>query len=588
MRLSAFIYVLLTPVFVQAQDTIFNIIFSQDFEHCTPGVYRHNEWKQDWNSPSFVNNLEHTYIVKTGEDNQAMKWVYPKGSVGPEQGGGQFEATFGTRADEIYMSYNLQFRPGFNWVLGGKLPGLKGGPQSYYTGVKKPAWDDGFSNGLMWGHGYFGPQDEGSIYFYTFFQDMYGLYGDSFRWDNFRFQTDPARWYNITIRMVMNTVRNDGSGGNFDGIMEGFVDGKLFVSKTGLRFRNVKTVHIDKMKIYSHFGGTGPEFGAARDEWLLLDDVCLFTYAAGADVPRGNTPSQPGRVLLLPNMAKIAAGISADHQPPAPPSGLNASAVTEHSFTLSWEPSSDNTSITEYRVSINDSLLGTIKTTHFTVTGLEPAQAYTASVRAIDAAGNPSEPSEALRVSTAGPDHQAPAVPQGLAVTHKSENGLDISWEPSTDNTEVAGYHIYLNGAAYATTTTRHFSLHRLNPNTSYEIAVSAFDVSSNESPLSGKISAKTTLTDTEPPTVPEGLTVAGKTMNAITITWKPSTDNEKVAGYVIFVNGSVRTTCTGTTFRLQGLAPGTSYALSVAAFDAHSNKSQASGEIRVKTRDSQ
>ena len=30
--------------------------------------------------------------------------------------------------DEVYMSYNIKFRPGFQWVEGGKLPGLGGGP----------------------------------------------------------------------------------------------------------------------------------------------------------------------------------------------------------------------------------------------------------------------------------------------------------------------------------------------------------------------------------------------------------------------------------------------------------------------------
>ncbi len=379
------------PLIVNAQSSsTFNIIYKHDFENNTRGLYDYNQWKSDWNNPAYVNGLDKTYIIDGGNGNQAMQWNYPQGSVGPTAGGGQFEPPNNAQADEIYMSYNIQFKPGFEWVLGGKLPGLKGGPQSYYSGVQKPGWSDGFSNGLMWGHGYAGQDDKGGIYFYTYYQDQSGLYGDSYRWGNFKFQTDPGRWYNITIRMVMNTIKSDGSGGNYDGIMEGFVDGKLVVSKTGMRFRNTSSVHIDKMKIYSHFGGSGSEYGAARDEWTLIDDVYLFTYGTGVSVPRGNTPSSPGRVLQLPNLRGASMGTV-----PASPTGLSVSSKSGTSVSLKWSDNAQDE--TGYRIErsgdgstyVLAANLGAGATT-YTDGGLNSGTTYDYRVRAYNSYGNSS------------------------------------------------------------------------------------------------------------------------------------------------------------------------------------------------------
>ncbi|HYW94106.1 MAG TPA: LamG-like jellyroll fold domain-containing protein, partial [Bacteroidales bacterium] len=197
-----------------------------------------------------------------------------------------------------------------------------------------------FSNGLMWGHGYAGQDDIGGIYFYTYHQDMAGGYGDCIRWGNFKFQPDPERWYNVTIRMVMNTVRSDGSGGNKDGLMEGFVDGKLVVSKTGMRFRNLSGIHIDKMKIYSHYGGSGTEYGPSNNEWTEIDDVCLFTYADGVNVPRGNNPSPSGRILQLPNLSSSSSATSGTT--PAAPGSLVVTGTDASSVSIKWSDNATN------------------------------------------------------------------------------------------------------------------------------------------------------------------------------------------------------------------------------------------------------
>ena len=213
------------------------------------------------------------------------------------------------------------FKPGFDYVLSGKIPGMMGGPNHYSVGP--PAWSDGWSCGLAWSGQLYYPSTKGTVAFYLYYQDMPDTYGKIWTWADpygdekyFSWKTDPERWYTVTMRVVMNTVNGAGEDGNRDGLLEGYIDGKLMSQWTGIRFRNVETIGIDVFKLYSFFGGNGPDFACVRDEWVLVDDIFIFTYADGVDVPRGNQASPAGRELILP---VSGSGTVVDPPPPPPP-----------------------------------------------------------------------------------------------------------------------------------------------------------------------------------------------------------------------------------------------------------------------------
>ena len=44
-------------------------------------------------------------------------------------------------------------------------------------------------------------------------------------------------------------------------------------------------------------------------------------------------------------------------------------------------------------------------------------------------------------------------MPQGMAWTTKTETSIGVRWDASTDDVGVAGYRIFRNGTAVATTT---------------------------------------------------------------------------------------------------------------------------------------
>ena len=86
--------------------------------------------------------------------------------------------------------------------------------------------------------------------------------------------------------------------------MEGFVDGKLVSSLTGLFLLTEPDMDkgVNQLSLAHFFGGSENYQGPQRDEWTLFDDFICFTYDESVDVVRGNNVSPPGRVLQLPNL----------------------------------------------------------------------------------------------------------------------------------------------------------------------------------------------------------------------------------------------------------------------------------------------
>ena len=88
-------------------------------------------------------------------------------------------------------------------------------------------------------------------------------------------------------------------------------------------------------------------------------------------------------------------------------------------------------------------------------------------------------------------DDIPPSVPGNLSA-EPGYNSVDLSWAPSTDNTMVAGYVVYRDGAKVATTHTNHFRDRALHALTPYTYTVSAFDPAGNESAESDALNVTT------------------------------------------------------------------------------------------------
>ncbi|KAG5651774.1 hypothetical protein H0H81_007527 [Sphagnurus paluster] len=88
-----------------------------------------------------------------------LQAVYPKGSYSYQTGGSQWynlwNATAGSKFQTMMVSYEVAFDTNFDWVKGGKLPGLRGSTKSNLAGCssgkeKELNGTDCFSTRLMW------------------------------------------------------------------------------------------------------------------------------------------------------------------------------------------------------------------------------------------------------------------------------------------------------------------------------------------------------------------------------------------------------------------------------------------------------
>ncbi len=241
---------------------VFNIIAAQDLNNSTIGLYDRSEWSRDWNNPSWENGLNKTEIADVNGE-RVMKFNYPKGSWDPFDGGAQWLSPFSKGQEEVYFSYNIMFKPGFEWVLGGKMPGLGGGTNP--GGGMDMAWDDGFTVRPMWSKDNGG---DGTMFFYVYHQDKSTYYGDVFSFPDTYWDVSDSTWYNMTIRLVLNSIdpgrliSDPQNAGNNDGIVEFFLDGKLAYSRGGLCFRNLADIWVDTRHITSFFGGGSAGVGS--------------------------------------------------------------------------------------------------------------------------------------------------------------------------------------------------------------------------------------------------------------------------------------------------------------------------------------
>ena len=127
------------------------------------------------------------------------------------------------------------------------------------------------------------------------------------------------------------------------------------------------------------------------------------------------------------------------------------------------------------------------------LTDLSPATSYHFRIKSRDAAGNLTVSDDNTLTTQAAFDTSFPSIPPNLSASAASYSQIDISWDTSTDDVGVTGYHLYRDGTLIATTTDDTFvSDTDLSPATTYFYTVSAYDAAGNESSQSNPVFTET------------------------------------------------------------------------------------------------
>ncbi|RKZ55690.1 MAG: hypothetical protein DRQ44_17525 [Gammaproteobacteria bacterium] len=182
-------------------------------------------------------------------------------------------------------------------------------------------------------------------------------------------------------------------------------------------------------------------------------------------------------------------------------------------------------------------------------------------------------------------DTEAPTAPLNLFGDVENTN-IDLSWRASTDNVGVTGYNISQDGAVIMNTIGASASISDLEPVTDYTFGVTAVDAAGNESIMT-TIQLTTGLDsapDTIPPSTPANL-MASTGANSVVFSWDASTDNVGVAGYIVWVDGTLFDSLAADKLSVfvGGLDPVTLYTFEVLAFDLSGNDSEIA-DLTVET----
>ena len=248
------------------------ILFVQDFDDSPLGTYSTDQLDTDWMNPPWSNGVSdgRCSIIADGEEfsGRSLRVLYPEGSVGPGEGGAQWRLELGDSYDELYLSYRLKFASGYDFVRGGKLPGLAGGAAN--TGGDTPDGSDGWSARMMW-------RVDGAAVQYVYHPDQPGTYGEDFDWELGGARSFvPGQWHRVEHHVVMNTPAAN------DGLIEGWFDGVPALYRDGLRFRDVDTFAIELLYFSTFFGGSDATWAASKDEYVYYDDFVISTAPIGA------------------------------------------------------------------------------------------------------------------------------------------------------------------------------------------------------------------------------------------------------------------------------------------------------------------
>ncbi|MBB5965115.1 glycosyl hydrolase family 18 protein [Planomonospora venezuelensis] len=182
-----------------------------------------------------------------------------------------------------------------------------------------------------------------------------------------------------------------------------------------------------------------------------------------------------------------------------------------------------------------------------------------------------------------------PTAPANLRSTAATTTSVSLQWNASTDDVGVTGYEVYRGGTLVATVTGTSHTDTGLTAKTEYAYTVRARDTAGQRSGASNELKVTTEDDgggDTEAPSTPGGLRAGAVGATTAELSWNASTDNVKVTGYEVYRGGALVATVTGTSHTDTGLTAKTEYAYTVKARDAAGNRSGASNELKVTTKE--
>lgn len=246
-----------------------DIVLRADFQAAIPGAYTTESLASDFGAtPEWNNGVDEGRVVLTQEGEDRFITVnYPADEFGPGDGGVQFVIPFDASYEELYLAYRIRFSPTFDWVKGGKLPGLVGGTAPTGCTNDPDANANGFSARMMW-------RDNALPVQYTYYPTRESDCGDDYDYRSGGQDAafTPGQWHQVQHRIVMNTP------GAQDGVLQAWLDGVLVLDLQDFEWRSAgKTYGVDALYFSTFFGGGDASWAPSSPQHIDFDDFVVST-----------------------------------------------------------------------------------------------------------------------------------------------------------------------------------------------------------------------------------------------------------------------------------------------------------------------
>lgn len=250
------------------------VVYSNGFDGLPTGLVSDSQIKTNWSTRYAKGPDEgRVEIVTDSQSGKAARVKYPAFGNQSTPSGATWETDINVSSDELYMAYWVKFDSNFQFVKGGKLPGLAGS-------TSFPYGDNEFTTRLMW-------RENGKLEFYLHDYKLDNNAGEEpYRvfWDDFgeHARIIPGQWHHIEIRQKLN------SPGQLNGRLQGWLDGVLMcddTSNSGVRDFGQNNTKINQLYFSTFFGGSStPEiqWQPINDVYVTFDDFTVSTQRIGS------------------------------------------------------------------------------------------------------------------------------------------------------------------------------------------------------------------------------------------------------------------------------------------------------------------
>ncbi|MFP4556317.1 MAG: polysaccharide lyase [Bacteroidales bacterium] len=247
-----------------------------DFSKCRQGLLTEKSLKKAFGAKGakfIVGYLKRIRLLFRGdaprlevinfESYMVVRCLLTSGTFGPFIGS-SWKVPFRQAVDSALLKFMVFVPSNFDFVKGGKLPGLAGGTGN--SGGKIPTGYDGWSVRFMF-------KEHGNLCTYLYYPDMKERFGEKrfLESDGDLLRLKRGAWNEIHLKVEMNSL------GRNDGRVNCALNGAVGLELNTLEFRKDKHLMIDHFLFSCFMGGGDSSYAPNGDQYLLFKDF-LITY----------------------------------------------------------------------------------------------------------------------------------------------------------------------------------------------------------------------------------------------------------------------------------------------------------------------